>query len=428
MSTRTFTKGTYQMLWDCERCDSVGLLGVDHRYCPNCGAPQQAERRYFPDRSQRVETAYVGSSPDWTCERCATPNASPHCVSCGAARGGSDQVEVLAPREFDAQGDPLPSAAPAEGDDAESAETVLDGAGAAGTGADGAGAAGTARPTSKKRRKAGRREARAHDQHTPAGPQTWQQRARWIMARLRRPSRKLVVGAIAAATLLIVAIVLLLTWTRAITMEVKWRTWSHTTALQEWRAVGESEWCSSMPAGAYGVSSSTRLHHYDQVPDGEDCHTEPGGCTQSCSEVDHGNGSFSEVCSESCTPDRQVCTTRYRQVPVYADYCSYTIDRWVELRRETARGTLPTAPTWPQLATHGCDEAAPTYGCERDAHVESQYDVFLRGVSIGAQQEGTTCTVEADAWWQLEEGSRWPLRQRIVTGWIDCRTLRVPSS
>jgi hypothetical protein len=404
MSTRTFTKGTYQMLWDCERCDSVGLLGVDHRYCPNCGAPQQAERRYFPTKAQRVATAYVGNEPDWTCERCSTPNASPFCVSCGAPRGASADVEVQAPRALGTDGELLDDASTTPGDGGPSSER-------------------TERSSDRRRTRRQREEARQEERAASKGPQTWEQRRRWVIARIRNPSRALVGRSVGIAALLIVLLVVVLTWTRGITMEVESRTWSRTTALQEWRAVAESEWCSSMPAGAYGVTSTTKLHHYDQVPDGEDCHTEPGGCSQSCSAVDNGNGSFSEVCTETCTPDRQVCTTRYRQVPVYAEHCSYTIDRWVELRRETARGALPSEPRWPSLATRTCDEGNPSFGCERDAYVESQYDVALKGTSAGVRGRSTTCTVKEETWLQMAEGSTWQVRQRIVTGWIDCRTL-----
>jgi len=401
MSTHTVTKGTYQMLWDCERCDSVGLLGVDHRYCPNCGAPQDAEARYFPDRSKRVVTAYRGNTPDWSCERCGSPNASPFCVSCGAPRGASAEVATQAPRPLDAEGRPV-----SQTDDTAPA--------------------GPEEARRHRREQKRRRKQEARERARSGGPKTWRQRAGWLWAKLRRPSRELVIGMIASGAVLVTVVVLILTRTRGITMEVSSRTWSQTTALEEWRAVAESEWCSSMPAGAYGVTSTTRLHHHDQVPDGEVCHTEPGGCTQSCSEVDNGNGSFSEVCSQECTADRQVCTTRYRQVPVYADYCSYTIDRWVELRRQTYEGTLPEAPSWPALATPGCNTSAPSFGCQRDVHVAAQYDVLLRGLSVGAKGIETTCTVEQPTWLALTEGSQWPLRQRIVTGWIDCRTLQVP--
>src|SRR5688572_28230933 len=38
----------FQMLWDCRFCGTSKLLGLDHRHCPNCGAAQDPEWRYFP--------------------------------------------------------------------------------------------------------------------------------------------------------------------------------------------------------------------------------------------------------------------------------------------------------------------------------------------------------------------------------------------
>ena len=46
--------GTYQMLWDCKFCGTQKLLGVTHRHCPNCGAAQDPERRYFPAEADMV--------------------------------------------------------------------------------------------------------------------------------------------------------------------------------------------------------------------------------------------------------------------------------------------------------------------------------------------------------------------------------------
>ena len=90
MSTpREETVGTYEMMWDCSSCGQQGNLGKTHRYCPNCGAPQEENLRYFPSPDDRVPTDFRGSEPDWECEHCGTPNGSiaSHCGGCGAPRG-----------------------------------------------------------------------------------------------------------------------------------------------------------------------------------------------------------------------------------------------------------------------------------------------------------------------------------------------------
>ena len=44
----------YEMLWDCEYCDMPKLLGVSQRFCPNCGAAQNPDKRYFPEDEDKV--------------------------------------------------------------------------------------------------------------------------------------------------------------------------------------------------------------------------------------------------------------------------------------------------------------------------------------------------------------------------------------
>ncbi len=89
MTTREM--GTFQMLWDCPACDTPKLLGLDHRYCPNCGFPQDPDKRYFPPEGEEIAVAdHVYQGVDWQCPGCDTPNAAKaaFCVSCGSPKEG----------------------------------------------------------------------------------------------------------------------------------------------------------------------------------------------------------------------------------------------------------------------------------------------------------------------------------------------------
>lgn len=87
----------FEMWWDCSYCDAKALLGRTTRYCPQCGAPQDAAKRYFPPEGQ--ETAFNGTyeGVDKTCAHCGTPNgaASVHCRQCGAPLDGSAAVGLV---------------------------------------------------------------------------------------------------------------------------------------------------------------------------------------------------------------------------------------------------------------------------------------------------------------------------------------------
>ncbi len=89
-------EGVYEMLWDCEFCDTKGLLGKSQRHCANCGAKQNPDKRYFPKpgEERRIDGhKFVGS--DRTCPACASPQsaAATNCTNCGAPLDGAKEVK-----------------------------------------------------------------------------------------------------------------------------------------------------------------------------------------------------------------------------------------------------------------------------------------------------------------------------------------------
>ena len=85
---------TYEMMWDCEYCNTPKLLGKTHRFCPNCGAPQNPEKRYFPPENEKVaveDHQFVGA--DLHCPACSFANSrtANNCGNCGSPlAGGKD--------------------------------------------------------------------------------------------------------------------------------------------------------------------------------------------------------------------------------------------------------------------------------------------------------------------------------------------------
>jgi hypothetical protein len=97
---RVESQGFFEMLWDCDHCDTKGLLGKSQRHCPECGAKQNADKRYFPkegDKLQRVDGhKYEGS--DWQCASCEAPQSvhAKNCTNCGAPHDGTKEVRGVA--------------------------------------------------------------------------------------------------------------------------------------------------------------------------------------------------------------------------------------------------------------------------------------------------------------------------------------------
>jgi hypothetical protein len=92
---RVESEGFYEMLWDCAHCGTKGLLGKTQRRCPECGAPQEADKRYFPSEEQKREaTGHVYEGADAHCPSCNAPMGArvKNCTQCGSPMDGGKQV------------------------------------------------------------------------------------------------------------------------------------------------------------------------------------------------------------------------------------------------------------------------------------------------------------------------------------------------
>jgi hypothetical protein len=291
----------YEMLWDCRFCGTRKNLGKTHRFCPNCGGPQDATARYFPSDAEKVavqDHQYFGA--DLACPACAYWNGarSNHCGNCGgplagakeaarrsdqvAARGGGFGGESVADARRELGGAPPGYAAPAA----------------------------AAPPPARK-----------------SSPILW--------------------IALGALGLVVAAVLVLVFWKREGALRVAGHTWEREIAIEALADVRESRWCDEMPADASGVSRHRDVRSHRRVADGQDCSTR---------RVDRGDGTFKEV---------QDCQPRYKDEPVYDDKCDYTVRRWKVSRTLKAKGTLADARRWPDVALTktgsclGCEREGP---------------------------------------------------------------------
>ena len=96
---REESQGFYEMLWDCDHCDTRGLLGKSQRYCANCGAPQNPDKRYFPKEGeeQRVD-GHLFEGSDRHCPACNSPQSARahNCTHCGSVLDGAAEVRGIA--------------------------------------------------------------------------------------------------------------------------------------------------------------------------------------------------------------------------------------------------------------------------------------------------------------------------------------------
>lgn len=216
MSEQDKQDKVYEMLWDCPYCDTKKLLGVTHRFCPNCGAAQDDDVRYFPSEEEKVaveDHVYVGA--DKICPACDNPNAgnAEFCTQCGS---------------------PLTEAARAKRRDEELRR-------------DGEAGFQTAKAVAK--------------QHAEAAAAGAAKRKKIVFILLGLLAAIAVLGAV------------FLFWTKEVSVTLSGHSWERTIQIEEYQARQQSAWCDAMPRDAYDISRKREVRDHKKIPDGEECHT-----------------------------------------------------------------------------------------------------------------------------------------------------------
>ena len=96
---REESQGFFEMLWDCDHCDTRGLLAKSQRYCANCGAPQNPDKRYFPKEGEQVRVdGHAFEGADRLCPACSAPQSAKakNCTHCGSVLDGAAEVHGVA--------------------------------------------------------------------------------------------------------------------------------------------------------------------------------------------------------------------------------------------------------------------------------------------------------------------------------------------
>lgn len=348
--------GTYEMLWDCQHCGTPKLLGITHRHCPACGAPQDPAARYYPSDEDKIAVQdHVYHGADLVCPACTTANAAvaKFCVGCGSPIEGD--AKAAAARSEQAVGD----------GEAFGGETGKD-----------------ARAEARARRDAERQQAQqAHAKPKPEGM-----------------SRGLKIGLIVGGIVLVVAVLVfvLFFWKREATVEVKSIAWERTVEVEVFKEVKDSAWCDNKPKGARKVTKKKEQRSTKKIPDGEECVKK---------RKDNRDGTFKEV---------KECKPKYREEPVYDQKCYFYIDKWTTARTEKASGSgKEPEPTWPEVKIA---KPGKCKGCEREGEREQTYSLTF----ADKDGETYECDVERGVWDEAEVGAKWKAEVGVVTTSIDC--------
>jgi hypothetical protein len=214
----------------------------------------------------------------------------------------------------------------------------------------------------------------------------------------KRPLWKIALPVTALAA--VVVAVLLIVWKKEQRFVVAERSWSRSVSVERLGSVRQSAWCDELPATAADVSRRREQRGVKQVASGEDCRLQ---------REDQGDGTFKE---------RQVCTPRHADQPVYAEKCDFVVAKWAALHQQTVEGRLGSAPRWPDvtLTKTGCEQL----GCEREGARSETYTVVLKD----AAGESYRCNFDEQTWQSYADGATYTGKLRALVGTLDCSSLR----
>lgn len=350
----------YEMIWDCKYCGQKKLLGLTHRFCAGCGAPQDPASRYFPPENEKVavhDHPFVGA--DVTCPACKHPmsRAAKCCTHCGSPIDKGTEVgrraDVVVPH----------GGAPA-----------FHGADAFAAGRYGPDAVPQAPPMA-------------------GGAPNAPKKNGWLVVLA-------VVGGLVA--MLVVLVLVAVFWKREGVFEVTGHAWERSIAVERFEVGRRTAWCDDRPAGGRELSRRREQRSTTQVKDGETCQTR---------KKDQGNGTYKEV---------RECQPKYRSEPVYGDRCEFEITEWRTSRTLAERGTSPKdPPRWPAVSLA---RAGTCLGCEREGPRTETYTVKFKSTKGEAGDEAT-CTLPEGRWSTFGKGTRWKGSVRVLTGGVDCDAL-----
>jgi len=194
------------------------------------------------------------------------------------------------------------------------------------------------------------------------------------------------------------AIALAYFWRDEVSVELIAKPWRHEIKVEQFLIVEETAWCRALPRDARVTHRRREVEHWIDVPDGETCQNQ---------RVDLGDGTFTT---------RQHCQPRYRREPVYADRCTYTVQRWRSVPSLIAEGQ-DGDPQDPRI-----DFTPGTcLGCKRIAGQSQSYAWLLRAEATSRRFE---CPASNPEWSRRPLHSRGQLAVGVLSRRAHCASLR----
>ncbi len=360
--------------WTCPNCQTRNP--GPQKTCSSCGMPQpddikfeQAAQEELITDEAELEKAKAG--PDIHCYYCGSRNSAgaATCSQCGA-----DLTEGTARRHGEIIGAHRDKPAAKIVCDACGAENEADAARCVQCGAP------LSRPMEPEPEKAVAQRA------APSG-----NRSKWI-------------GGVIGLFLVLCCIggilfVVLSNRTEDVTGTVSQVEWTRTIAIEALQPVEGEDWRADIPPEAIIGTCTEKVHHNEERATGQQ--REVCGTPYT---VDMGSG-YAEVVQD-CTTENVM-----ESVPVYADFCHYTVDEWQQIEEVREEGNN-FSPQWPSVGVLGRNE--------REGERAESYRVSFTTES----RTYTYAPSNESEFNRYELGSRWILKVNTFGGVNDTERLQ----
>ncbi len=197
----------------------------------------------------------------------------------------------------------------------------------------------------------------------------------------------------------IVLVALMVFWKKPVDAEATGKAWTRQIDVEVFGPVKRSTWCERMPPKARKVTRKQEVKDHKKIPDGQTCVTK---------KRDNGDGSFTEY---------QDCKPKFREEPIYADKCHFTIDAWKAARTAKASGDGSKKPAWPKAKLK---KEGKCVGCERESARREEFLITF------TPSEGSPfgCPFPEATWGSIELGSAWTSEQSVISGGSSCSALK----
>ncbi len=214
------------------------------------------------------------------------------------------------------------------------------------------------------------------------------------LTELNNPSNngKWIVGVILLALVFLIG---LFQFTEERSVIVQSHSWSRTIDIEQYKTVTEDDWRDRVPMDGRIKSCRDKERETKQIPDGEECQN---------IKTDNGDGTYNES---------EKCTTIYKSIPIYDDWCKYEINKWVVVDTKIESGSS-LMPLWPTLSIKMCSIKA--LKCEREGNRIESYTVHL----IDEKEKPHTCDFQESKWKSISVNTEKMMLFGQLTGNIDC--------